>query len=88
MNGMQLVDILRETENKMRHLHKAIDRVSTEPDFKESVGVLTEIIQDYQEQVDKVKSALGNVEIGHNQHQQFENNNNNNNVDGHYSNQN
>jgi hypothetical protein len=64
VNGMQLVDILRETENKLLHLHKAIDRVSNDPDFKESVSVLTEVIKDYQTQMDKVKSALGNVQVG------------------------
>jgi hypothetical protein len=65
---MQLVDILRETENKLTHLHKAIDRVSNDPDFKESVSVLTEVIKDYQVQIEKVKSALGNVQVG-NHHQ-------------------
>lgn len=69
MNGLQLLDILRETENKMLHLHRAIDRVSSEPDFKESVSVLTEIVRDYQMQLDKVKGALGRIEIGANQQQ-------------------
>lgn len=70
MNGLQLLDILRETENKMLHLHRAIDRVSSEPDFKESVSVLTEVIRDYQMQLDKVKGALGRIEIGANNNQQ------------------
>ncbi len=70
MNGLQLLDILRETENKMLHLHRAIDRVSSEPDFKESVSVLTEVIRDYQMQLDKVKGALGRIEIGGNNSQQ------------------
>ena len=70
---MQLVDFLRETENKMLHLHKAIDRVSTEPDFKESVGVLSEVIKDYQQQIDKVKTTLSNMQIGINQ-QNYQNN--------------
>lgn len=68
VNGLQLLDLLRETENKMMHLHKAIDRVSNEPDFRESVSVLTEVIRDYQTQLDKMKRALGNIEIGPNQH--------------------
>jgi uncharacterized membrane protein YfbV (UPF0208 family) len=70
VNGLQLVDFLRETENKMLHLHKAIDRVSNEPDFKESVSVLNEVIKDYQVQIDKVKQALGNVTIGNPNQQQ------------------
>jgi len=69
VNGLQLVDLLRETENKMLHLHKAIDKVSTEPEFKESVSVLTEVVRDYQQQMDKVKSALSNIQVGNNQHQ-------------------
>lgn len=88
---MQLVDILRETENKMYHLHKAIDKVSGEPDFKESIAVLTEIIQDYQGQIDKVKSTLGSLEIGSNQHQGNGNGaapNHNNNLGGNHTKQN
>jgi hypothetical protein len=67
VNGLQLLDLLRETENKMMHLHKAIDRVSNEPDFRESVSVLTEVIRDYQMQLDKMKRALGNVEFNSSQ---------------------
>lgn len=67
VNGLQLLDLLRETENKMLHLHRAIDRVSSEPDFKESVSVLTVIVRDYQLQLDKMKQALGKIEIGGNQ---------------------
>ncbi|MFY0543755.1 hypothetical protein [Brevibacillus sp. H7] len=54
----------------MLHLHRAIDRVSSEPDFKESVSVLTEVIRDYQMQLDKVKGALGRIEIGNQQQSQ------------------
>lgn len=70
VNGLQLLDLLRETENKMLHLHRAIDRVSSEPDFKESVSVLTVVVRDYQLQLDKMKQALGKIEIGQNQQQQ------------------
>jgi len=69
VNGLQLLDLLRETENKMLHLHRAIDRVSSEPDFKESVSVLTVVVRDYQLQLDKMKQALGKIEIGANQQQ-------------------
>ncbi|CAJ1002732.1 MULTISPECIES: hypothetical protein [Bacillales] len=64
VNGLQLLDLLRETENKMLHLHRAIDRITNEPDFKESVSVLTEVVRDYQLQLDKMKQALGKIEIG------------------------
>ncbi|WNC17359.1 hypothetical protein [Brevibacillus brevis] len=63
VNGLQLLDLLRETENKMLHLHRAIDRVTSEPDFKETVSVLTVVVRDYQMQLDKMKQALGNLEI-------------------------
>ncbi len=69
MNGLQLLDMLRETENKMLHLHRAIDRVSSEPDFKETVSVLTVVVRDYQMQLDKMKHALRNIEISHQQNQ-------------------
>nr|WP_194247203.1 hypothetical protein [Brevibacillus borstelensis] len=61
--------MLRETENKMLHLHRAIDRVSSEPDFKETVSVLTVVVRDYQMQLDKMKHALRNIEISHQQNQ-------------------
>ncbi|KQL49398.1 hypothetical protein [Brevibacillus choshinensis] len=67
VNGLQLLDLLRETENKMLHLHRAIDKVSSEPDFKETVSVLTVVVRDYQLQLDKMKQALGNLEISTNQ---------------------
>lgn len=69
VNGLQLLDLLRETENKMLHLHRAIDRVSSEPDFKETVSVLTVVVRDYQMQLDKMKHALRNIEISHQQNQ-------------------
>ncbi|OAJ75605.1 hypothetical protein AYJ08_21570 [Brevibacillus sp. SKDU10] len=67
MNGMELVEFLRETENKMMHIHRAIDHISNEPTLKESVAVLTEVITDYQSQTDKVKSTLRHMEV--NSHQ-------------------
>nr|WP_239565160.1 hypothetical protein [Brevibacillus fulvus] len=66
---MELVDLLKVTENKVSHLHKTIDHISTEPDFKESVAVLTEIIQDYQTEIDKVKHTLESVQFGQGQNQ-------------------
>nr|WP_202890691.1 hypothetical protein [Brevibacillus brevis] len=60
----------------MLHLHRAIDRVSSEPDFKESVSVLTVVVRDYQLQLDKMKQALGKIEIGGQQQQQQQQGNN------------
>ncbi|PCN45535.1 hypothetical protein B9C88_02345 [Brevibacillus laterosporus] len=74
MNGMELVEFLRETENKMMHIHRAIDHISNEPTLKESVAVLTEVITDYQSQTDKVKSTLRHMDVnphqGKHQHEE------------------
>jgi len=63
MNGLQLLDKIKETENKMLHLHKAIDKISDEPDFKESVSVLNTVVKDYQQQLEKMKQMLQKTEF-------------------------
>ena len=68
MNGLQLLDKIKETENKMLHLHKAIDKVSDEPDFKESVTVLNVVVKDYQQQLEKMKQMLQKTEFTLNAH--------------------
>ncbi|WP_400163691.1 hypothetical protein ACAF76_011505 [Brevibacillus sp. TJ4] len=74
MNGLQLMDKIKETENKMMHLHKAIDKISNEPEFTESVSVLNLVVKDYQQQLEKMKEVLEkmNVSFGqqHQHHQQ------------------
>lgn len=67
MNGLQLLDKIKETENKMLHLHKAIDKVSDEPDFTESVSVLNVVVKDYHQQLEKMKQALEKMEFSLNQ---------------------
>jgi hypothetical protein len=69
MNGMQLVEFLRTTEDKIMHIHRAIDHISSNDELKESVAVLTEVIKDYQIQTEKVKSKLQSIEID--QQQQY-----------------
>ncbi|MET3288559.1 hypothetical protein EDM56_03435 [Brevibacillus fluminis] len=69
MNGMQLVEFLRTTEDKIMHIHRAIDHISSNDELKESVAVLTEVIKDYQIQTEKVKGKLQSIEVG-DQHQQ------------------
>lgn len=70
MNGMQLVEFLRTTEDKIMHIHRAIDHISSNDELKESVAVLTEVIKDYQIQTEKVKGKLQSIEVGDQQQQQ------------------
>lgn len=69
MNGLQLLDKIRETENKMMHLHKAIDKISDEPEFTESVSVLNVVVKDYQQQLEKMKHALERMDVNLGQQQ-------------------
>lgn len=70
MNGMQLVEFLRTTEDKIMHIHRAIDHISSNDELKESVAVLTEVIKDYQIQTEKVKGKLQSIEVNDQQQQQ------------------
>ncbi|WP_232698310.1 hypothetical protein [Brevibacillus daliensis] len=70
LNGMELVDFLRETENKMIHIHRAIDHISNDSSLKESVTILTAVVKDYQAQIDKVKSTLSRMEYPPHKNQQ------------------
>ncbi|WP_103110431.1 hypothetical protein [Brevibacillus reuszeri] len=66
MNGMDWVEFIRKTEDKMYHLHRAIDGICNEPDYKESVSALTEVIRDYQLLVEKAKNELRDVDVHRN----------------------
>ncbi|WP_139489297.1 hypothetical protein [Brevibacillus dissolubilis] len=70
MNGMQLVDMLRITEDKMQHLHKAIDHISNDQNMHESVSALTEVVKDYQVQTEKLKQMLTQMELDNNSQDQ------------------
>lgn len=63
MNGMEWAEFIRRTENKMYHLHRAIDGISTEPDYQESVTALTEVVRDYQTLVEKAKEELRAIDM-------------------------
>ncbi|MGZ0049538.1 hypothetical protein [Brevibacillus gelatini] len=63
MNGMDWVEFIRKTEDKMYHLHRAIDGICNEPDYKESVSALTEVVRDYKALVEKAKEELRNVDF-------------------------
>ncbi|GED72656.1 hypothetical protein BRE01_63580 [Brevibacillus reuszeri] len=72
MNGMDWVEFIRKTEDKMYHLHRAIDGICNEPDYKESVSALTEVIRDYQLLVEKAKNELRDVDVHRNHHRHRE----------------
>lgn len=85
MNALQLVDKLQEAEYRITHLKMILDHLSTEPDFKESAGVLVNILKDYQTHYDKTRQTLGNMEVHlnlnpshHNQNQRQNGNHNQN----------
>lgn len=63
MNALQLVDKLQEAEYRITHLKLIIDHLSTEPDLKESIGVLANILKDYQTHYEKTRETLGNLEV-------------------------
>ncbi|WNC12246.1 hypothetical protein [Brevibacillus brevis] len=68
MNGMDWVEFIRKTENKMFHIHRAIDGICNEPEYKESVAALTEVVRDYQVLVEKAKNELRSVDLHHDHH--------------------
>ena len=61
MNGMEWMDFIRRTEDKMHHLHRAIDEICNKPEYQESVTALTEILKDYQTLMEKAKDELREV---------------------------
>jgi len=63
MNGMDWVEFIRKTEDKMFHLHRAIDGICNESEYKESVAALTEVVRDYQVLVEKAKDELRAVDL-------------------------
>ncbi|QRG65128.1 hypothetical protein [Brevibacillus choshinensis] len=68
MNGMDWVEFIRKTEDKMFHLHRAIDGIVNESEYKESVAALTEVVRDYQVLVDKAKDELRSVSFNREHH--------------------
>jgi hypothetical protein len=68
MNGMEWTDFIHRTEDKMFHLHRAIDGICNEPDYQESVSALTEVIRDYQKLVEKAKDELRSIDMNAEHH--------------------
>lgn len=69
MNGMDWVEFIRKTEDKMFHLHRAIDGICNESEYKESVTALTEVVRDYQVLVEKAKDELRSVDLHRDPHE-------------------
>ena len=63
MNGMDWVEFIRKTEDKMYHLHRAIDGICNDPDYKESITTLTEVVRDYQVLVERAKGELRGIDL-------------------------
>ncbi|MGD8188965.1 hypothetical protein ACQCN2_03085 [Brevibacillus ginsengisoli] len=78
MNALQLVDKLQEAEYRITHLKLIIDHLSTEPDMKESINVLSMILKDYQIHYEKTRQTLGNMEVHLNLNQPNRNHQNHN----------
>lgn len=68
MNGMDWVEFIRRTEEKMFHLHRAIDGICNETEYKESVTALTEVLRDYQLLVEKAKEELRTADLHRDNH--------------------
>lgn len=65
MDGMNWVQFMRVTENKMAHLHKAMDVISLRPDYVESVSALTAVLRDYQMLLEKAKFELHEADVNY-----------------------
>jgi hypothetical protein len=65
VNGMDWVEFLRQTEDKMAHLHKAMDEISLKPEYAETVSAMTEVLRDYQLLLEKARQELNESEIHH-----------------------
>lgn len=63
MNALQLVEKMREVEQKMTHLKMVLDSISNDNEFQESSGVITNILKDYHSQYEKTKETLSHIQI-------------------------
>lgn len=61
MNGMEWMDFIRHTEDKLFHLHRVMDGIIHDPEYQESVTALTEVVKDYQTLVEQAKEELRDV---------------------------
>lgn len=72
MNGMDWVEFIRRTEDKMFHIHRAIDGLCNELEYKESVSALTEVLRDYQLLIERAKDELRATDVHHDHHRDRE----------------
>jgi hypothetical protein len=63
VDGMNWVEFIRKTEDKMRHIHIAMDEICLNPELAESVAVLTEVLRDYQMLLNKAREKLHEAEL-------------------------
>lgn len=71
MNALHLADKLKEAENKIAHLRKAIDYISERQELTETVETLGRVIRDYQVECEKMKRMLSQIHVSlHNSHTQ------------------
>ncbi len=58
MDAMDVVTYIRRNEDKLEHLHKAIDELSLNPEHVESVTVLQEIATEYKLKIDEARDRI------------------------------
>ncbi|UFJ41840.1 hypothetical protein LOK74_04875 [Brevibacillus humidisoli] len=63
MNALHLADRLKEAENKIGHLRRAIDYISERQELAESIDVLGRVIKDYQVECEKMKKMLSQINV-------------------------
>ncbi|WP_126425872.1 hypothetical protein [Brevibacillus marinus] len=69
MNALHLADKLKEAENKMIHLRRAINHLREQRELAETIETLGRIIRDYQVECEKMKKMLSQIQVSlHNSH--------------------
>lgn len=63
LDTMDLVTYIRETEEKLEHIHRAIDELSLKHEMVESVTVLQVVAKEYKIRMEKAKDILSEFTI-------------------------
>ncbi|MGO0059873.1 hypothetical protein ACTID9_07655 [Brevibacillus fluminis] len=58
LDTLDVVAYIRETEEKLEHIHRAIDELSLKPDMVESVSALQVVAKEYKLRMEKAKDIL------------------------------
>jgi hypothetical protein len=58
LDSLDVLHYIRKTEDKLAHLHKAIDELSLKPDLVESVTILQEVAREYKIRMENAKDIL------------------------------